>query len=94
MSRIHSGVLLLSCLAVVVGGTPTLSQQREVFQAGDRVWVTVTGKDDAWQKGTVIEERLQLNSYLVKTDPYRGEVAQAYNVFNSCAETSRRVCAA
>jgi hypothetical protein len=51
-----------------------------MIAAGTPVWVSPLGMDDRWQKGVVLEERLHHNSYLVRTDQYRDEAPQTYNV--------------
>jgi hypothetical protein len=52
----------------------------DVIKAGTRVWVSTTSMDNRWQRGEVVEERLDKNSYLVKTDEYRGAAPQTFNV--------------
>src|SRR5689334_14781646 len=52
----------------------------DVIPAGTRIWVTPSGLDDRWQKGVIVEERLHLNSYMVRTDAYRDQPAQTFNV--------------
>lgn len=44
-----------------------------VTPAGSRVWVLVNSMEERWQQGTIVEERLHQNSYVVRADQYRDE---------------------
>ncbi len=52
----------------------------DVIAPGTRVWVSTTSMNDRWQRGTVVEERLDQNSYVVETDAYRGQEPRRFNV--------------